>query len=624
MADYVKNLFDASDFVPRRFCGNWSEELVGLHIGSDVLIWLAYLTIPVVLVYFIRRRRDMPFSGVFWIFGLFIASCGFTHFMEAIAFCWPAYRLMGAIKLIAAAASWATVVLLVPVIPRALSLRSAEEFRDEGERHRRAQARLRALLDSAPDALVVVDHEGRIKLVNSQTETLFGYARDDLIGQPIELLVPARFRVAHAAHRADYFAKPRARPIGEGHELWGVRKDGTEFPVEISLSPVATKDGLFVSSAVRDITERKRIEKTSLRQARLLDVTHDSIMVTDMDDTIIYWNHGSELRYGWTQDQALGRNAYTLLETAFSEPLGDIMAKLVRDEQWEGELVHSRRDGSRIVVASRWVLQRDEHGQVMSIMKTNNDITERKHIERALQERTVQLEAVNKELEAFSYSVSHDLRAPLRAIDGFSRMLLEDCAAELSDAGKSYLQTVRDCARQMGCLIDELLAFARFGRQPITKQAVDMAALVQQCLSSLSGERIGRHIQVEIGALPPCSGDPGLLKQVWTNLLSNAIKYTRSREVATIEIGCQCSSEETSELTYFVKDNGVGFDMRYADRLFNVFQRLHRTEDYEGNGVGLAIVERIIRRHGGRVWAAAEPEAGATFFFTLERVRERV
>lgn len=236
-------------------------------------------------------------------------------------------------------------------------------------------------------------------------------------------------------------------------------------------------------------------------------------------------------------------------------------------------------------------------------------------LERRVQDRTAELEAANKELEAFSYSVSHDLRAPLRAIDGFSRILLEDYVADLPADAQRYFQLVRDNAQQMGRLVDDLLAFSRLGRQTLARRTVDPGEIVQQCFAELSGEQADRQIVLNIGDLPSCQADPALLKQIWINLIANALKYTRRCAVAEITIGARM---EAGRAIYFVKDNGVGFDMRYADKLFGVFQRLHRAEDYEGTGVGLAIVQRIIHRHGGQIWAEAEVDKGAIFYFTIE------
>lgn len=226
-----------------------------------------------------------------------------------------------------------------------------------------------------------------------------------------------------------------------------------------------------------------------------------------------------------------------------------------------------------------------------------------------------ELEAANKELEAFSYSVSHDLRAPLRAIDGFTRILLNQHSAGLAPEALELLGDVRANAAEMGRLIDDLLSFARLSRQPLEKKPVDSRALVNECLASLRSEQEDRPVEVRVAELPACLADRGLLKQVWMNLISNALKYTARCQRAVIEIGAREAPD--GEVVYFVKDNGVGFDMRYAAKLFGVFQRLHRAEDYPGTGVGLATVQRIIHRHGGRVWAESEPGQGALFCFTI-------
>jgi light-regulated signal transduction histidine kinase (bacteriophytochrome) len=234
--------------------------------------------------------------------------------------------------------------------------------------------------------------------------------------------------------------------------------------------------------------------------------------------------------------------------------------------------------------------------------------------ETQLRLRAEQLQQANSELEAFAYSVSHDLRAPLRALHGFSRILLEEHMPQLSDEAQHYLHLVRDNAQYMGQLVDDLLAFSRLSRQPLKLQRVVCNDLIRQVLVELSHEHAGRRVDITSGELPVCQADPVLLKQVFVNLLTNALKFTRQRDMAVITVGCR---EDGGERIYFVQDNGVGFDMRYASKLFGVFQRLHSSEEYEGTGVGLAIVQRIIHRHGGRVWAEAVVDQGATFYFTL-------
>jgi light-regulated signal transduction histidine kinase (bacteriophytochrome) len=235
-------------------------------------------------------------------------------------------------------------------------------------------------------------------------------------------------------------------------------------------------------------------------------------------------------------------------------------------------------------------------------------------LERRVALRTAELAAANRELEAFSYSVSHDLRAPLRAVDGYARMLEEDYGERLDDEGRRLLGVVRASSRQMGRLIDDLLAFSRLGRQAPAKRPVDMTDLAREAARELTRERGGNSI--DISPLPATSGDPSLLKQVWLNLVGNAIKYSAGRDPARVEIG---GREDGGEALYWVRDNGVGFDMRYAEKLFRVFQRLHRAEEFSGTGVGLAIVERIVTRHDGRVWAESRLGEGACFYFALPK-----
>ncbi|HLK54927.1 MAG TPA: MASE1 domain-containing protein [Chthonomonadaceae bacterium] len=264
-----------------------------------------------------------------------------------------------------------------------------------------------------------------------------------------------------------------------------------------------------------------------------------------------------------------------------------------------------------IVTVTGWML-----AATLTERKRAEEALHRAHVE--LERRAVELEAANKELEGFAYSVSHDLRAPLRASDGFSRILLEAYAPQLSPEVQRYLGLVRSNTQQMGQLVDDLLRFSRLSRQALERRSIAMTNLVRQCLDDLALEQEGRQVQIILGDMPVCQADQALLKQVLLNLLSNALKYTRQREEAVIEIGAQTGGETSGACIYFVKDNGVGFNMKYAHKLFGVFQRLHRAEEYEGTGVGLAIVQRILSRHGGRVWADAEVGKGATFFFTLE------
>jgi PAS domain S-box-containing protein len=367
------------------------------------------------------------------------------------------------------------------------------------------------LLESAPDPIVIVNHHGEIVLVNTQTEKVFGYWREELLGKPVEILIPERFHGKHIGHRLKYSADPHTRPMGIGLDLSARRRDGSEFPVEISLSPMETEVGRLVTAIIRDTSEWKRA--------------------------------------------------------------------------------------------------------AVEIRKLNRELEER------VRERTAQLEAANRELEAFSYSVSHDLRAPLRHLSGFANLLKQSAPKDLDEKSLRYLQHIDEAAELMGKLIDNLLAFSRMGRAEMAKGEVNFAKLVNEVLEILQPDMQGRKIGWQIASLPDAEGDQTMLRLVWSNLISNALKYTRTREEARIEIGT--TTNEQGETIYFVRDNGVGFDMQYADKLFGVFQRLHNDEEFEGTGIGLATVQRIIRRHGGSVWAEGIVDGGATFYFLLPAVKER-
>jgi light-regulated signal transduction histidine kinase (bacteriophytochrome) len=293
--------------------------------------------------------------------------------------------------------------------------------------------------------------------------------------------------------------------------------------------------------------------------------------------------------------------------------------------KWSFECRIRRVDGEVRWIWAAGTHQANKEGKMIRMVGIVQDITERKmaentirllnnELEQRVLDRTAQLEEANRELEAFSYSVSHDLRAPLRAVDGFSQAVVEDFGPQLPEEGRRQLQTIRHAAQRMGELIDDLLTFSRLSRQPLKKQTVNTEELVHAALAEVGAQGEGRKVQIKFGDLPPCEGDRSLLKQVWINLLSNAFKYSRKRAEAIIEIGC---TDQNGEKVYFVRDNGSGFDMRYADKLFRVFQRLHRAEEFEGTGVGLAIVQRIVHRHGGRVWVDAAVDRGAAFYFTL-------
>jgi PAS domain S-box-containing protein len=712
------------------------------------------------------------------------------------------------------------------------------------EASQQQEERFRVAVEAAPNAMLMVDQAGTIVLLNSQAEALFGYARADIIGQPVERLVPERYRRQHPAHRAAFFMAPDARPMGAGRDLFGLHKDGYEIPVEIGLNPLRTEEGDFVLAAVIDITARKQAEEeiralnedlelrvrqrtteleaanqelasevaermravdalrhqhalrhllqtvamaaneaTSLeeaiqvcldqvcaytgwpvghaylttgdaagtlapstlwsladpqrfetfrtvtestpltsgiglpgrvlasgRPAWIIDVTNDAnfpraqlardfgvragfagpvligkevvavlefftekarepdeayldvmtnigtqlgrvferhraeealrasegkfrsvvesaadaIVVADSAGCILAWNKSAQAIFGYDAAEVVGQSLTCLMPARYR----DVHQRGLERFRATGtsrvightvELHGLRKDGHEFPIdlaLSSWRVGADTcySGIIRDITVRQQAVEAIRTLNETLEQRVIELNAANQELAAFSYSVAHDLRAPLRAIHSYSHILLEDYAPQLDAEAQGFLQRVSTNALRMGQLIDDLLAFARLSQQPLRKEPVAPANQVREALDDLRLAYEHRQVDVSIEDIPVCQADPALLKQVWVNLLENAFKFTRERSVARIHVG---SYEHEGKRVYSVQDNGVGFDMQYADKLFGVFQRLHPAVDYEGTGVGLALAQRIIQRHGGRIWAEAAVDRGATFSFTL-------
>ena len=474
------------------------------------------------------------------------------------------------------------------------------------------QSRLYALLDAAPDAMVVVDGEGLIVLVNAQTENLFGYSRKELLGQAVEMLIPVQFRGGHGAHRSAYFSDPKVREMGSGLELRGLRKNGTEFPVEISLSPVETDEGTLVSSAIRDITARKSAED---RFRGLLEAAPDAMVIVNRDGLIALVNAQTEKVFGYSRSELLDQPVEMLIPGTFRTKHPRHRDGYFDDPKVRGmgsglQLYGLRKDGTEFPVEISLSPLETESGILVS--SAIRDVTERKIAEQAMAQAKEDAETASREFEAFSYSVAHDLRAPLRGIDGFSQAVLEDYSDKLDSDGQNYLHMLRESAQYMAQLIDSLLMLARVTQGELRRDQVDLTAIAHSVLDSLQNKNPDRAVELVVAEGLSQYGDGNLLRIMLENLLGNAWKFTSRQPNARIEFGRDGGSYE-----YFVADNGAGFDMAYSAKLFGVFQRLHNPKEFEGTGIGLATVQRIVRRHGGRIWAKGEPGKGATFRFTL-------
>ena len=385
------------------------------------------------------------------------------------------------------------------------------------------------------------------------------------------------------------------------------------------------------------------LRQMALFKQTLVDSAAYGIISCDPDGIVSSFNRAAERLLGYRADEVVGQQSPILwhdpeeialrarqLSEALGEPvaagLNVFTARVARGTPDENEWTFIRKDGARVPVLLSVSALNDENGKFTGFVGMVYDLTDRKRaeneirklnqeLEQRVADRTAQLQEANKELEAFAYSVSHDLRAPLRHIDGFVELLQKKVEGNLDEESRHYMDTISEAARKMGLLIDELLAFSRMGRQSITFHEVDLGGMVCDIMQEFDPDTAGRSIDWQIGDLPAVRGDAAMLRIVLTNLISNALKFTSYRQQARIEIGTLPG--RSSEVVVFVRDNGAGFDMAYADRLFGVFQRLHRTDEFEGIGIGLASVRRIISRHGGRAWAQGELGKGAAFYFSL-------
>lgn len=490
------------------------------------------------------------------------------------------------------------------------------------------RAKLARLVEHSTDFIGIADLDGRVTFLNPGARRMIGLAAD---ADPAQLhftdYVPPAWQ--------DFFLQvviPTVREEGIWEGEMQLQHLTTGALVDVFRTSFLLRDAegrpLYLATVTRDITERKRAETqlrekeaqlhaTDRRLAETVQGMSESVIALDADWNFTFVNDRGETLLGRPREELIGRRLWELYPHVIGTPT-ELHYRRAMEQQvpvafetystvaqlWLDIRIFPTGDGVAAFALDITTRKAAEEG----LHRLNADLEER------VRARTLELEAANKELESFSYSVSHDLRGPLRAMDGFSRATSEEFGPLLPPEGRRYLQIIRDSAGQMGALIDDLLNFSRLSRQPLARREIDTSTLVRDIVRDQLSDAPDRTIDVRVGSLPACEGDPALLRQVWVNLLSNAIKYTREQSPAVIEVGARA---EGSATVFFVRDNGAGFDMRYAGKLFGVFQRLHLAEDYEGTGVGLAIVQRVIHRHGGRVWAEAAVGRGATFYFTL-------
>ena len=524
-----------------------------------------------------------------------------------------------------AVTSFALLTGIYSVLQREIRRRTtAEEARATSE------SRLQTILDNSPAAIYLKDKEGRFLLVNRRVEAILGRSAAEILGKtshdffPRDAADQLRANERRVLESGAPLTLEETVPVKEGVRTFLL----TRFPLRDAQGTVYAIGGIST-----DVTERKRAEDEVKRTQAFLDSVVENIpnMVFVKDAVelrFVRLNQAGEQLLGFSRDALIGRNDYDF----FPKEQADFFTARDRDVLKGGVLLDipdepiTRKDGTQRFLHTKKVPILDETGRPRYLLGISEDITEHKaaqeqieKLNESLKLHGAQLEFANKELEAFSYSVSHDLRAPLRHISGFVDMLREHAASGLDDKGRRFLDTIAASAGRMGELIDDLLVFSRMGRSEMGRAKVSLSSMVAGVLREMDSEVKGRSIEWTIADLPVVEADAAMLRLVFANLIGNAIKYTRTRDRARIEIG---ATNGGPEVVIFVRDNGVGFDMQYAHKLFGVFQRLHRADEFEGTGIGLANVRRIISRHGGRTWAEGQVDRGASFYFSLPKHKE--
>jgi PAS domain S-box-containing protein len=478
----------------------------------------------------------------------------------------------------------------------------------------------RLVVEACPCGMVVSDPAGTILMVNVEAERLFGYLPQELIGQSIDLMVPQRLREGHSGYRAAFIADAGVRAMGAGRELFALRKDGREVPVEVGLKLFATRAGPVILSVIVDITARRRAEteqRIAQAQFRLaVEACPSGMVMIDAAGQIVMVNAKAEQMFGYSPQELIGQGVDILVPARFRDKHQAFRAVFAAnpgaaDMGVGRDLYGRRKDNSEFPIEVE--LNPIETRDGCAILSVMVDISERKHAELLAANQTRDLERSNAELEEFAFVAAHELSEPLRTIAGYAQLLAERYQGKLDQKADNYIQFAVGGAKRMQSLIIDLLAFSRLGRRVGPLQSTQSGVVAREVIERLRPRIEEAQADVALGALPVVNADETQLAQVLQNLIGNALKF-RSTRPPKIRLN---ASPHNGEWLFSVEDNGIGIDQQFADRIFQMFQRLHEQGKYEGSGIGLAIAKKIVERHGGRIWFESQLGVGTTFYFTL-------
>lgn len=486
--------------------------------------------------------------------------------------------------------------------------------------HSHDEATFRLVVESAPCGMLMVNEAGTIMLVNASIEKLFGYSRDALVGQPVEILIPDRHRAQYSDMRKSFCLTPTVRALGTGQELAGRHKDGTEIPLEVGLTPLPTPAGVQALASVVDITEQKQRAEEQLRF--IIESSPNAILKVSQAGKIVLVNSQIVRMFGYAREELIGQSIEILIPERFrssheAQRKGFSEKPAIR-EMGAGRILQAlRKDGSEF--QAEIALTPLSTAEGVFALASITDVTERLQAENVLKRKTEDLERSNAELEQFAYVASHDLQEPLRMVTSYCDLLARRYKGKLDKDADDFLAFAIDGATRMKQLIEELLHYSRVGREGKPLVPTDCGTIVQVALDNLQVAIEETHASIACDPLPTVLADSLQLTQVFQNLIGNALKF-RSDQPPSIHISAQCplKGQDQSQWVFAVRDNGIGFEQQFGDRIFTIFQRLHNREEYPGSGMGLAITKKLIERHGGRIWAESAPGEGSTFFFTLQ------